>query len=318
MRLKIRTVLAAASALLLAAGCGAAEGSSGGDGTTLRIGIISPRNALYDPLGYLHAKGRLLELLKPAGVTGIKVLGFGKGPDLNQALLAGSLDVGILGDTPGIVAKAQDVDTRLIGQERVGMDAAIVVRKGGPTTVKGLAGKRVATTTGGYTHRYLRGLLNRYGVEAEIQNVAGPDQFAALRSGSVDAVATSLESALLIMEKGGFPVIDTSEKRPELQGNSITVATASYVKARPGFPKVWRAALDTAAKAAVADWDGYLAYYAEARGYSVEITRAASRKDQYTDAQLSPALLKGLEGTKQFLLSEKYIKEDVDLDAWVS
>lgn len=317
--MKLRAVLVAVSALLLATGCGAAEGASGGDGRTLRIGIISPRNHLYNPIGYLHEKGELLKLLEPAGVRDIRVIGFGKGPDLNQALLAGSLDVGIIGDTPGIVAKSQEVDTRLIGQDRLGMDAAIVTGKNGPTAVKELAGKRIGTTTGGYTHRYLRGVLSAYGVKAEIQNVPAQDQFSALESGSVDAVATALESALLIAEKGdGFHVIDSTEKRPELRGHSIVVAPASFVEKHPEFPMVWRAATDTAAKAALADWKGFLAFHAKNRGYSVEITTKAARKDQYSAAQLSPELLKGLEDTKTFLLQEKYIKDDFEIDDWVS
>lgn len=311
-----RILAAILATLLLAAGCGSSGRDEHSDGT-LRIGIISPRNELYDPIGYLQQKGELLQLLKPAGITDVKVLGFGKGPDLNQALLAGSLDVGILGDTPALVAKAQGVDVRLIGQDRVGMDAAISVRRGGPTSIKDLQGKRIGTTTGGYTHRYLRGVLQQYGVSADIENIPNQDQLPALQNGSVDAVATSLENALEYKDKGML-AIDTTTHRPELAGDSVVVARTAYLQQHPNFADAWRSASETAAKTATTDWNAFLAFSAKARGYSIQITAAADHKDIFIEPQLSPRLLQDLDRTEKFLLAEKYITKDFSIKDWTS
>src|SRR2546429_19026 len=74
-------------------------------GWTLRIGTIGSKNQLTGPVGYLHAQGKLQALLTGANVTAIEVYTFPNGPDLNQALLGGKLDLASYGDTPALVAR---------------------------------------------------------------------------------------------------------------------------------------------------------------------------------------------------------------------
>jgi ABC-type phosphate/phosphonate transport system substrate-binding protein len=97
-------------------GAGSGDAGAGGSGSgtnielpsTLRIGFISPTNKklLTGPEGWAQNIGLLEKELGKYGVTSIEVYNFPNGPNLNEALAAGSIDVGIYGDTPAINAKS--------------------------------------------------------------------------------------------------------------------------------------------------------------------------------------------------------------------
>ena len=121
----------------------AASGSPGGD-ITLRIAYIGTAGKFNGPEGYAHSKGQYVEWLKPAGVKDVKAVEFANGPLATQALVGGSVDVIIAGDTPQLIARSQGVPATAILQNRVGINAWLIARKDGPTSVQELAGKRVA------------------------------------------------------------------------------------------------------------------------------------------------------------------------------
>ena len=93
--------LAALTLTLLTAGCGGGS-SSAGDLKTLRLGVIGSDNTLTGPIGFAQVRGELLPALKPLCVEKIDITNFPNCPDLNQALVAGRLDVATYGDTPAL------------------------------------------------------------------------------------------------------------------------------------------------------------------------------------------------------------------------
>ncbi|MEH2445386.1 MAG: hypothetical protein V7K18_06280 [Nostoc sp.] len=76
--------------------------------STLRIGYVGSAEPT-GPLGWAKKKGILNRELQKAGFKDITFARFPNGPDLNEALVAGQLDVGSLGDTPAIVLRAKGV-----------------------------------------------------------------------------------------------------------------------------------------------------------------------------------------------------------------
>src|SRR5690349_6972557 len=214
--MRTRTLLAVATAALLAlAGCGGepSEAAGPGDTFTLRIGAIGNGNKLSGPVGYLNSKNGLVPALSSLGVTGVKVVTFPNGPDLNQALAAGELDLAVYGDTPALVARGARQPTRLIAQAQVGLDAGILAKKaGGPATVADLAGRKVAVQTGSYIHRYLLGALADANVKpAEVVHIYSTDVEAALERGDVDAAAVPIANVVALQGKG-YPLIDLASK----------------------------------------------------------------------------------------------------------
>jgi NitT/TauT family transport system substrate-binding protein/sulfonate transport system substrate-binding protein len=320
--MRTRTALAVAAAALLAlAGCGggASEAAGPGDSFTLRIGAIGNGNKLSGPVGYLDSKGGLVPALAALGVTAVKVVTFPNGPDLNQALAAGELDVATYGDTPALVARGAKQPTRLIAQSQINLDAGILAKKaGGPTDLAGLAGKKVAVQTGSYIHRYLLGALADAGVTpAEVIHIYSADVEAALERGDVDAAAVPIANVEALKAKG-YPLITlASEEHRQYLGTSSTVVTEKFLAAKPGIAATWQAAQRDATVAAKADWPGFVTYTVSINGFPPKIVEATTHADQWPAEPFTPQGLTLLKGTKQFLVEQKFIRTDFDVDEWI-
>ncbi|MBW8486624.1 ABC transporter substrate-binding protein [Actinomadura parmotrematis] len=315
-----RFLKAALAVLLPVTGAAACGTSDAADALTLRIGVISAGKVvkLGGAAGYLDSKGELLPELKGLGITKIKVATFQNGPDLNQALAGGSLDLGVYGDTPALVGRGTKLPTRLISQPGVGLDAAVVTKKGGVSSLKELEGKKIGVQVGSYIHRYLLGALQQAGVHATLVNMYTPAIVAALEKGAIDAgglVSANVE----IERRKGLPVIDTASRdHPDLLGTTATVVTQKFLDAHPGIVKSWQNVERTGARAAKADWTGYTGYLASIGGYPADITAKTTLRSQVADQPFTPQGLKLLEGTKAFLVQQKLIPADYPLDSWIA
>lgn len=307
-------------ALLALAGCGSASEASGpGDSFTLRIGSIGSGNKLSGPVGYLNEKGGLVPALSSLGVTGVKVVTFPNGPDLNQALAAGELDLATYGDTPALVARGAKQPTRLIAQAQVRLDAGILARKaGGPAKITDLAGRKVAVQTGSYIHRYLLAALADAGVKpAEVIHIYSSDVEAALERGDVDAAAVPIANVEALKTKG-YPLIDLASKdHPQYRGTSATVVTEKFLKAKPGIVAAWQKAQAEAVGRTKADWPGFLAYQVSINGFPPKIVEATTKADQWPAEAFTPEGLELLKGTKEFLVEQKFVRTDFALDDWI-
>lgn len=321
MRTKPLLVVALAGALAVPA-CGGGEGEApaAGERYTLRVGAIGNSNQISGPVGYLHSKGELVPLLAGERVADVKVVTFPNGPDLNQALAAGELDLAVYGDTPALVARGAGQPTRLVAQASVNLDASILSKKeGGPTTVAGLAGRKVAVQTGSYIHRYLLGALGDAGVKpAEIVHIYSSDVEAALERGDVDAAAVPAANATLLAGKG-YPVLDVAARdHPGYRGTSAAVVTERFLAARPGIVAAWQNAQRAATREAKADWDGFLAWTVTTGGFPAGVVRATTLREQWQEEPFTEEGLALLRGTKVFLREQKFLKKDVNVDEWIA
>ncbi|MFI7547138.1 ABC transporter substrate-binding protein [Actinoplanes sp. NPDC049599] len=320
--MRTRTLPAVALVALLAlAGCGAeaSEAAGPGDSFTLRVGAIGNGNQLSGPVGYLNSKNGLVPALSAVGVSAIKVVTFPNGPDLNQALAAGELDLATYGDTPALVARGAGQPTRLIAQAQINLDAGILAKKaGGPTSLAGLAGKKVAVQTGSYIHRYLLGALGDAGVKpAEVVHIYSSDVEAALERGDVDAAAVPIANVEALKAKG-YPLITlASEDHRQYLGTSSTVVTEKFRNAKPGIVAAWQQAQREATGRAKADWPGFLAYTVSINGFPPKIVEATTIAEQWPAEPFTPEGLALLKGTKEFLVRQKFIRTDFTLGDWI-
>ena len=79
--------------------------------STLRLGIISVKSTKIPtgPIGWAMHQGKLLPELQKLGIKQVQTFSFPNGPNLNEALVTGQLDVGIYGDTPAIIARSNGI-----------------------------------------------------------------------------------------------------------------------------------------------------------------------------------------------------------------
>jgi sulfonate transport system substrate-binding protein len=196
-----RWLLLPLSLLLAASACGgdgdgAAAASDSGSDTTL-----DPAQPLEIPEGVklvIGDQGQAIETpLRLAGELDdlpydVEFASFASGPLVNEAIGAGEIDLGGMGDTPALLSFASGLETVVVGvRVTEGSGSSIVAGDGtGIESLEDLEGKRVAYTTGTNTHGFVLRALDSVGLaEDDIEQVDVPltDLANVLASGQADA-----------------------------------------------------------------------------------------------------------------------------------
>lgn len=154
---------------------------------TVRIGYQKGGGLLT----LLKSRGTLEQALAPQGY-GVEWIEFPAGPQMLEALNAGSLDIAATGAPPPIFAQAAGVDLVYVGAEPgAGASEAVIVPRDSPIkSVAQLKGKRVAFQKGSGSHFLLVAALQRAGLGLkDIQPIylAPSEARAAFTGGSIDA-----------------------------------------------------------------------------------------------------------------------------------
>lgn len=175
-------VEALAAAVLAIPALAFASASNAADLPVLKVGDQSLQTR-----GILEASGQLKDLPYK-----IEWFNFPAAQPLGEALNAGAVDVGGLGDAPLVFALAAGARVRAVAATRSNpLDLAIVVGPQSPLTeVANLKGKRLATTRGSIGHYLALAALKKANLSASDVTfvfLAPADAKAALASGSVDA-----------------------------------------------------------------------------------------------------------------------------------
>jgi len=311
-----RTAFSLICMLLLTTGCNQSSDSSRAIAKTsiLRVGYIGATKIPVGPFGWAMKRGILARGL-PAKVT---LAQFGNGPDLNEALVAGQLDLGIYGDTPAIILRARGFKTRLIRINQFNSNAWLVTKKNGPRSVAELKGQIVATQKGSYMHRYLLGLLDAAGIakETKVIHLASRDAQSALERGDIAAYAAPDELGALLKSQG-YPVIDEAIHHPGLAGTSVIVSTDNFLAQQPDIPQKLNQVLAAAIKDIKAHSQDYYKFNAQITGYPIAVVKVSYTLNQLSENPFPEPGLQLLEGTKKFLVSQGLAKSDFKLANWV-
>jgi len=176
---------AAAAALGLALGL-ASLSAMAKDPVEFRIGWQKGSN-----LAVIKAKGDFEKRLNDEGVT-LKWIEFPAGPQMLEGLNVGSIDFGVVGETPPVFAQAAGANLIYVGNEPPSPKAeAVLVPANSPLkSVAELKGKRVALNKGSNVHFLLVRALENAGLkysDIQVSFLKPSDARAAFESGSVDA-----------------------------------------------------------------------------------------------------------------------------------
>jgi taurine transport system substrate-binding protein len=117
---------------------------------------------------------------------------FDSGRDVNTAMLAGSVDIGLVGSSPAAAGIASGIPYDVVWiYDVIGDNEALVAKKGrGIKSVRDLAGKKVAAPFGSTTHYHLLVAFKVSGLDprkATILDMQPPDMLAAWQRGDLDA-----------------------------------------------------------------------------------------------------------------------------------
>lgn len=273
-------------------------------GLTLASGFSNPASALGVPaevkIGYqkgaptlvLAKKQQVIETrLKTLGIASVKWVEFQFGPPMLEALGAGAIDIGGVGDTPPIFAQAGGSRLVYVAATPSAQHAVLVPRNSSIKTLADLKGKRVAFGRGSSAHNVAIKALALGGLTLNdvLPTYLSPaDATAAFNGANIDAwVVWDPFYAIAEQHYGARVIADTSDRR--LAGSSYYLASRDFADK---YPQVTVAVLDEISK--LTTWSGHhreelASLAAEATGIDAATWSAAFARAEFTLGPVTPA-----------------------------
>ncbi len=240
------SVFAAGLALCLFCGALTLKAEGGNEELkTVRVGYQK-----YGSLNVIKTQGAFDRLLAAKGIQAEWFL-FPAGPQLLEALNAGSIDLGHTGEAPPIFAQAAGVPLVYIGNEPPypAGEAIVVPKDSNIRSVADLKGKKVALNKGSNVHYLLLKAVEQAGLKyQDIHPVYLPpaDARAAFEGGSVDAWAiwdpylTAAQAAI-----GARVLVDGSNL---VANREFFLGSRKFVEAHPDVIEVLKETVDEASR----------------------------------------------------------------------
>jgi len=294
---------AAALAAVVAAGCsssgsGSAATAGSGSGSTTQAGETSVGNVtlhIGDQAGsgaeaLLKASGLLSKLPFHATFSD-----FTSGPPMLQAMGAGAVDIGAVGNSPPVFAAAGGSQITIVGAlKSTPAGSAIVVPKNSPIhSIAGLKGKRIAVTQGSSANYHLLTVLQKAHLSVKdvtISYLQPAEGQAALSSGAVDAwdiwtpftEAAVAKGARILVTGAGFgsPYSFEVASKAALADPSKAAAIRAYLKII-NQAHIW----------ANTHQDDWARIWAQGTGLPDSIMQTAAKDAQSVPIPITPAVV---------------------------
>jgi sulfonate transport system substrate-binding protein len=243
--------------------------------SALRIGYQK-----YGTLNVVKAEGGFVKSLTDKGVKVTWIL-FNAGPQLMEALNAGSIDLGNAGEVPPVFAQVAGVNFVYFGnQPPYPQGEAVLVRKDSPIkSIQDLRGKRIALNKGSNVHFFLVKVLEKHGLK--LDDIAPtylppPDAWAAFEGGSVDAWAIWDPFLTAAIAKTGAKVLQNGEN--VIANREFFLADKSFAQAHQDVLLLLREAIDRCAGWTKTKPDEIVHYLAPQLGMSEEVISIVVRR----------------------------------------
>ncbi len=231
--------------------------------------------------------------LEPLGLAA-EWVEFTSGPPMLEALNAGAVDFGAVGDMPPIFAQAAGADLLYVGAQPVsGANAGILVRADGPVrTLADLKGRRVAFTKGSSAHNVALRALARAGLTpSDIQqvNLQPPDAGAAFRTGAIDAWSIWDPFFAIAEQEPGTRVLTTAEGLAP--SNSFFLASRGFATREPAAVLTLLDAINGAAEWARTNPEPLAQVLSEVTGVPLPAQRVSAARGVYAVQPLDEAII---------------------------
>ncbi|MFD9480478.1 ABC transporter substrate-binding protein [Streptomyces nojiriensis] len=232
-----------ASATTACGGGGDAAGGSAGR-TTVRIAYQAIPNA-----DLVVKNQKLLEQALPE--VDVKWVKFESGGDVNTAVIAGAVDLGLAGSSPvtkGLSAPL-NIPYKVVWIHDLIGDNEALVAKPGIGSVKDLVGRKVATPFGSTAHYSLLAALTGAGVEpSAVQTIdlQPQDALAAWKRGDIDAAYVWTPTLSELTKDGKVLVTSRELARQGKPTADLGVVTNAFAAKHPEVVTAWIKAQDKA------------------------------------------------------------------------
>ena len=179
---------------------------------------------------------------------------FDSGRDVNDAIAAGNVDIGLIGSVPVSTGIANDLPYQVYFILNVLGDneALAVTEDAGITTMADLAGKIIAVPFGSTTHFSLLSALALNNIspdDLQILDMQPQDLLAAYQFGEIDGGFVWQPTLTKMLDEGGDILISARNLAEEgIITADLGVVSTAFAEAYPDFLASYVAALDTAVK----------------------------------------------------------------------
>jgi len=308
----MKKLLSLMLALALIAGC-----SKKDEGTVLRVG--AQPFPLYSSIYVAKELGFLKEELEKIGAK-FEWTEFNSGPLVNEAVAAGTQDIGFMADQPAIVARASGLPIQIISNVANGEKslALLAPKNSSIASVSDLKGKKVALVVGSYAQHLLVLLLEKANLtvnDIELINIPASEQPAALSTGQVDAIVIWEQYISQLESKDIAKVIadGTDIKRC----NMVTYAVKKYAEEHPLVIQAYIKASQRASDYVASNPKEAAAAISKNFGVSNELMEQILKKFSY-NPELTAADIAEITKVKDYLLNVNIIKNNVDMNEFIN
>ncbi|MFT4099630.1 MAG: aliphatic sulfonate ABC transporter substrate-binding protein [Burkholderiaceae bacterium] len=233
--------------------------------------------------------------LQKIGIDSVKWVEFQFGPPMLEALGAGAIDLGSVGDTPPIFAQAGQSRLVYAAATPSAQHAVLVPRQSPIRGIEQLKGKRVAVGKGSSAHALLIRVLALSGLslkDIEPAYLAPADATAAFNGGNVDAwVVWDPYFAIAQQHYGARVLADTSDRR--LVSSSFYMAGKDFAERHPAVLVAVLEELATLTRWSGEHRDDLAALAAEATGIDAKTWSTAFARAEFSLGPVTPAHVAG-------------------------
>lgn len=221
---------------------------------------------------------------------------FAAAQPLLEAIGAGAVDAGAVGDAPFLFAYASGAKIRAVQAARSaggGASTAIIVRKESPLHVTAeLRGQRIATGRGSVGHYLLLRVLDREGLsarDAEVVFLAPADAKAAFASGAIDAWATWNPYVALAQLRDGARVL--ADGRGVMSGYGFQAAGLKAIAEKRDILTAFLSRLAAAQRWGGANPAAFAAVFARETGLDPDVAAATIATTRGQPVAIDAALI---------------------------
>ncbi|MFC0409220.1 ABC transporter substrate-binding protein [Roseomonas elaeocarpi] len=303
-RRSVAAALLAAPVLL--SGRARAQGTSSPGTTVLRVG---------DQKGGAQSLIAASGLLEKSDLR-IEWSQFAAAAPLAEALNAGAIDVGGIGDAPFAFARAAGAPIRAVGATRSsGGSTALVVRRDAPyRSFADLKGRTIGTGKGSVGHFLILAAREKAGLAASDIRIAflSPSEAkAAFASGQIDAWSTWSQYVHLAVAEDGARIL--LDGQGLMSGLSFQVATESAIAAKPRELRRFIALWSEALRWGNSNLDLYAAAWARETGVSAAVARATLDARGFTPAPIDASVIAAQQRTVDLYARERILRARYDV-----
>jgi NitT/TauT family transport system substrate-binding protein len=254
--------------------------------------------------------GQRAGIFKKHGLT-LEILNTQGGGETQQAVISGSVDIGVAAGTMGVLgAYSKGAPVRILAAETTGAgDLYWYVRADSPIkTLQDTADKTISySTSGSSTHSIVVALMRQYGLKTKAIATGGPPgTLTQVMSGQVDIGWAAPPFGLDQLDKKEIRILASGNDAEVFKGQTVRVTitnTQTLAGRKPAldrFMKAYRETVDLM----YAD-DKALKIYADWLGISIEKAKR-TRDDFFPKESINPDKVVGLDTIVQDAVAMKY------------